>query len=76
MVGDAPGDLKAARANGALFFPIDPGDESESWRRFLDEGIGRFLAGAFRGDYENRLIDGFMARLPSVPPWKKTPGGD
>src|SRR5690606_20299693 len=25
MIGDAPGDLKAARANGAKFYPINPG---------------------------------------------------
>lgn len=33
MIGDAPGDLKAARGNGALFFPVNPGDEEESWKR-------------------------------------------
>ena len=27
MIGDAPGDMKAAHASGALFFPIVPGDE-------------------------------------------------
>ena len=27
MIGDAPGDLKAAKANDALFYPINPGDE-------------------------------------------------
>ena len=30
MIGDAPGDMKAAHASGALFFPIVPGDEEES----------------------------------------------
>src|SRR5262245_2588371 len=34
MVGDAPGDFKAARSNGALFFPINPGAEERSWERF------------------------------------------
>jgi len=71
MVGDAPGDMKAAKANDALFFPINPGDESASWQRFCEEGIDRFLAGRYRGDYENRLIEAFMACLPSIPPWKK-----
>src|SRR5881296_725881 len=31
MIGDAPGDYNAARRNGALFFPINPGSEENSW---------------------------------------------
>jgi hypothetical protein len=70
MVGDAPGDLKAARDVGALFFPINPGAEEESWERFLGEGIDRFFSKSFAGDYERKLIDEFMRLLPSDPPWK------
>ena len=40
MIGDAPGDMKAARANNARFYPINPGHEEESWQRFFKE-IGR-----------------------------------
>jgi len=29
MIGDANGDLKAAKSNGVLFFPINPGKEEE-----------------------------------------------
>ena len=43
MIGDAPGDLKAARANGALFYPINPGAEDLSWKRFHDEAFDRFV---------------------------------
>ena len=32
VIGDAPGDMKAAQDNGALFYPINPGYEEESWR--------------------------------------------
>lgn len=32
MIGDSPGDLEAAKANGALFYPIIPGREAVSWR--------------------------------------------
>ena len=71
MIGDAPGDLQAAKDNGALFFPICPARENDSWRRFHDEGIDRFQAGTFRGAYEDRLIEEFTALLPTVPPWKK-----
>lgn len=71
MIGDALGDLKAARAAGALFFPINPGREEESWERLLREGIDRFLAGEFAGAYEEGLIREFEALLPEVPPWKR-----
>lgn len=70
MIGDAFGDLKAARANGALFFPINPGDEDTSWERFYKEGLDRFLNGTFAGDYEASLIKEFEKYLPDTPPWK------
>ncbi len=70
MIGDAPGDLKAARANGFLFFPINPGHEEESWRRLYEEAMARFFAGTYAGDYETKLIAEFEALLPDVPPWR------
>jgi len=69
MVGDAPGDYKAAKANGALFFPIDPGCEELSWKRFESEALDRFFAGNYAGDYEAKLIREFDARLPERPVW-------
>lgn len=71
MVGDAPGDMKAARGNHGLFFPIMPGHEDASWGRFFKEGLDRFFAGTFAGDYEAELIEDFEASLPETPPWKK-----
>jgi phosphoglycolate phosphatase-like HAD superfamily hydrolase len=71
MVGDAPGDLKAAKDVGALFFPVNPGAEEESWERFVGEGIDRFFAKTYAGDYEKALIEDFMRLLPADPPWKK-----
>ena len=70
MIGDAPGDMKAAKQNDALFYPINPGHEEESWERFYREGIERFLSGTFAGGYEARLIREFEASLPDTPPWK------
>ena len=70
MVGDAPGDLKAARANGALFYPVMPGDEAASWKRFFEEAIDKFISGQYAGEYEQQLIAEFEAHLPEVPPWK------
>ena len=71
MIGDAPGDLKAARANDALFFPVNPGHEEASWQQFYEEAVHRFLAGEYAGDYEARLIAEFDSLLPEVPPWKR-----
>jgi phosphoglycolate phosphatase-like HAD superfamily hydrolase len=71
MIGDAPGDMKAARANNAFFFPVNPGYEEESWERFYKEAFGRFLEGTYGGAYEKELIDEFQKALPDTPPWKK-----
>jgi phosphoglycolate phosphatase-like HAD superfamily hydrolase len=69
MVGDAPGDYKAAQANQALFFPINPGAEEPSWKRLYEEGIERFLAGTFAGVYQQQLLDEFDRYLPERPSW-------
>lgn len=70
MIGDAPGDLKAAQANGALFFPINPGAEEASWQRFHDEGLDRFFAGTFGSSYQDELLNEFSTSLPEAPPWE------
>jgi phosphoglycolate phosphatase-like HAD superfamily hydrolase len=70
MIGDAPGDLKAARANNALFYPINPGDEDKSWEHFYKEAMHRFFEGTYAGNYEAALIAEFDRRLPDTPPWK------
>lgn len=70
MIGDAPGDLEAARKNNALFYPILPGNELESWQAFVSEGMKRFISGTFKGEYEQSLIKRFSDYLPEVPPWK------
>jgi phosphoglycolate phosphatase-like HAD superfamily hydrolase len=70
MVGDAPGDFKAARDVGALFYPINPGDEEASWERFYDEGIAKFFSKQYAGAYEAKLLAEFDRLLPKDPPWK------
>ena len=75
MVGDAPGDHNAAQANQALFYPINPGAEEVSWKRFYDEGIDRFLNGTFAGEYQQKLLAEFDSFLPERPPWEKRTKG-
>ena len=69
MLGDSPGDLKAARDVGALFFPVNPGSEDASWQLFLDEAMEKFFNGQYAGSYESELIDKFQELLPETPPW-------
>lgn len=69
MIGDAPGDHKAAAANQCLFFPIVPGQEAESWERLFHDGLERFFTGTYAGAYQAELLDQFEAALPDLPPW-------
>ncbi len=70
MIGDAPGDMAAAKAVGALFYPINPGNEEASWQRFLGEACDKFLSGDYAGAYEEAIIAEFEKYLPELPPWK------
>ena len=71
MIGDAPGDLAAAKSAGALFYPIVPGDEANSWEQLFDKALERFFEGSYAGQYEATLIESFEAQLPDVPPWRR-----
>jgi phosphoglycolate phosphatase-like HAD superfamily hydrolase len=70
MIGDAPGDMKAARANGVLFYPINPGHEEDSWERFYNEALDKFFNKEYEGAYEAALVEEFESYLPEIPPWK------
>jgi len=72
MIGDAPGDLKAAKGNDAFFFPINPGFEEKSWELFYQEGAEHFHVGTYSEEYEAGLIAEFNKLLPDTPPWKKS----
>ncbi|MBM3875671.1 MAG: HAD family hydrolase [Verrucomicrobia bacterium] len=69
MIGDAPGDFNAAKKNGALFFPINPGAEEASWERLHAEALDRFFDGTYAGNYEAKLVRDFDACLPENPAW-------
>lgn len=69
MIGDAPGDLEAARAFGCRFFPILPGREEESWQRFNDGIYEAFATGTYSIEAEAELIAEFEKVLPALPPW-------
>ena len=69
MIGDAPGDMKAAKTNSVLFYPINPGNEAASWKRFHDEAFDKFIAGKYEGKYEAKMIAEFDEYLPEHPAW-------
>jgi phosphoglycolate phosphatase-like HAD superfamily hydrolase len=70
MIGDALGDLKAARDNGVLFYPILPCKEEESWEIFFKEALDRFFSGKYEGAYQRRLVNKFKNALPATPFWQ------
>ncbi len=70
MIGDAPGDMKAAKSNEVLFFPVIPGNEEESWKKFFNEALDKFLDQSYKGLYEDNLIKQFNESLPETPDWK------
>ena len=69
MVGDAPGDASAAAENDALYYPIVPGREEMSWSHLVEEGLGKFFADTFAGEYQQTLLAEFDAALPETPAW-------
>ena len=42
LIGDAPGDRDAAKAVDVLYYPINPGGEDKSWKRFHNEALEDF----------------------------------
>ncbi|MFC1607202.1 HAD family hydrolase [Candidatus Latescibacterota bacterium] len=71
MMGDAFGDLKAAKANDLLFYPINPGQEEKSWEVFYNEIADAFRNGNYTPDKEAGIISVFETLLPDTPPWKR-----
>lgn len=69
MIGDAPGDHDAAKKNGLMFYPVNPGDEDKSWERFYETGFDKFMDGEYADGFEKEVITEFEAYLPDDPPW-------
>ena len=71
MIGDAPGDMEAAHRNNALFYPIRPGEETQSWREFNAGDLDGFLDGSYDRTEEGKRIGRFLDCLPVTPPWEQ-----
>lgn len=74
LIGDAPGDRDAAAKVHCLYYPILPGNEAGSWRRFTAEALPRFLGGTYAGAYQDGLVAEFESRLPGQVPWATISG--
>ncbi len=55
MVGDAPGDLDAAKVNEVHFYPILFGKEKESWETLVAKILSEFISGHYN-DKEYQAI--------------------
>ena len=63
MIGDAIGDLEAAKSIDALFYPIIAGEEEKSWEKLYSEALDKFFDGTYKGKYEESLIDAFYEKF-------------
>ncbi len=70
MIGDALGDYKSALNNDVLFYPINPGEEEDSWKNFYEQALKRFASERYQGDYAQQLFEKFEKHLPVTPPWQ------
>jgi phosphoglycolate phosphatase-like HAD superfamily hydrolase len=68
MIGDAPGDRDAAKANDALFYPICPDEEATSWARF-DAAMDAFSGGTYL-QLQQEYVAYFEKLLPETPGWE------
>lgn len=62
MIGDAPGDRKAAQKNGVFYYPILVRKEKESWER-MKEAVEKLKEGSFDEAYQNMLSEEFERNL-------------
>lgn len=64
MIGDALGDYQSsAEANHILFYPILVGKECDSWRRFKEELLERFIQNQYSDELMQELFLEFRKNL-------------
>lgn len=63
MIGDAPGDLKAAEANDVGFYPIIYDRENECWNELRTNWLTKFVNNKISKADINKLKDNFLKTL-------------
>lgn len=71
MIGDAPGDAKAASANDVGFYPIVPRREIASWKKFHAEVAELFLNDKYTAEVQNSYVSDFDNSLLDKPNWEE-----
>lgn len=59
MLGDSPGDYKAAFDNEVWFYPILFNHEKESWDKFKNVYFDKFVNNHFNEEIQNELLNSF-----------------
>ena len=72
MIGDAPGDFRAAEDNGVLFYPIIPNQETGSWLKAVLQTAGQLKAETYKGKAMDEAMAAFNKALLTEPEWNKT----
>ena len=70
VLGDGDGDLRAAKSNSGLFYPIISGSEQQSWDNFPG-AFKKFIGKKYEGEFEDKLLNDFSKALLVVPPWEE-----
>lgn len=63
MIGDAPGDIKAAEDNNVWCYPIVVGKEASSWKKFKDEVLPALTEGTLTPDIQKSWIKEYYSEL-------------
>ncbi|MGN1442807.1 MAG: HAD family hydrolase [Acutalibacteraceae bacterium] len=63
MVGDAPGDLEAAKECGVYFYPIVIRKEAESWKSFVQKAVIPLTEGKLTPEIQEKWINEFENAL-------------
>lgn len=71
MIGDAPGDYESAEKNGVMYYPIIPGQETQSWKQLYSESAERFRNGTYAGEYMDAQVKRFFDSLAEKAPWEE-----
>lgn len=65
VLGDAPGDARAAADNGTLYYPILAGHEVRSWAQLRAKALPRLIGGTYDAAYQEELLMAFYRNLGS-----------
>ncbi len=63
MIGDAPGDLRAAKENQVAFYPILAGKENICWEQLFKQGFHDFITGKISDKQKIDLEKSFIQNL-------------